>query len=494
MEQFNQLFFVVFAVFLFGIYLSAVKSNQDKNNAYINWFWPTSVLTRACAFLFWAAVPVLGSEILVFAHVLYMTSLLSLFFTFRAWRTSVPNWMLVSALGFLILYVIIFELIKSTYIWRFELFVVCLAIISIFEIIELFKNARRDQSFLLKLMLVLALVQILMAAITFNLVIKTLNTSVTNILQNPETGSIGVWLTFSLHLVIYVVINSFLYQKLWESERQAHEGLKQSRLALSDATKEKKEVKRLLIEREELVSRLLKANKTVSTGALSASIAHELNQPLTVIQMNIRLLGEITKESRKPIDKQMQSDLIAEILDNNRRASKVVKSLREIFSQSPKDFERVDLVHIIKSVIEISRGELQHQNIKLDLVLPNEAYANVFPQELLQVVLNLLNNAINALSKSIQSYKIIRVVLTNENEKISIVVEDNGPGVPSKIQSQLFELLAETKGTGMGLGLWLCQYVVNHHEGKIWHEPVQTGGARFCLEFPANLVSYKILS
>jgi signal transduction histidine kinase len=170
----------------------------------------------------------------------------------------------------------------------------------------------------------------------------------------------------------------------------------------------------------------------------------------------------------------------------------VVKSLREIFAQSPKDFERVDLVPIINSVIGISRGELQHQNIVLDLALPKEAYANVFPQEILQIVLNLLNNAITALTKSSQSYKFIRVVLTNENELICISVEDNGPGVPPKSQPQLFELLAETKGTGMGLGLWLCKYVVSHHDGKIWYESVQTGGARFYLEFPANLVSYKL--
>lgn len=494
MEKINQLFFVVFALFLLGIYLSTVKTSPSTPSRFFTWYWPASILTRAGAFLVWAAVPILGNSVLVFANVLYMASLVLLLFTFCAWTGEVSIRIKTIACFFIIAYAIIFELIKATFVARLELFIFCLAIIQIIELMVLLKHVRQDKSFLLKLIIVLVCLQLVMTALTFNLIYQSLNGRVTNVLQNSESGSIGVWLTFSLHLIIYVVINSFLYQKLWESERKIHEELKQSRVALSGVTKEKKEIKRLLMEREDLVSRLLKANKTVSTGALSASIAHELNQPLTVIQMNIRLLGEITKESRKPIDKQMQSDLIAEILDNNRRASKVVKSLREIFSQSPKDFERVDLVHIIKSVIEISRGELQHQNIKLDLVLPNEAYANVFPQELLQVVLNLLNNAINALSKSIQSYKIIRVVLTNEHEKISIVVEDNGPGVPSKIQGQLFELLAETKGTGMGLGLWLCQYVVNHHEGKIWHESVQTGGARFCLEFPANLVSYKILS
>jgi signal transduction histidine kinase len=492
MEQLNQLFFVVFALFLLGIYLSAIKTSSDGSNLYITWFWPASILTRAGAFLVWAVVPILGNEILVLANLLYVASLIGLLLTFRAWRTNVPNWMLIVAVVFLIIYAIIFEQVKASFVARFELTISCLVIISIFELVELFKNAREDRSFLLKLIIGLALAQFAMAVITFDLVTNSLNKSVTNLLQNSESGSIGVWLTFSLHLVIYVVVNSYLYHKLWESEKDIHEKLKQSKAALTDVAQEKTEIKRLLMEREELVNRLLKANKTVSTGALSASIAHELNQPLTVIQMNIRLLDEITKNPHKTVDKNMQGELIAEILDNNRRASKVVKSLREIFAQSPKDFERVDLVSIINSVIGISRGEMQHQNIVLDLALPKEAYANVFPQEILQIVLNLLNNAITALSKSEQPYKFVRVVLKNEDERICIMVEDNGPGVPIKAQPELFELLAETKGTGMGLGLWLCKYVVSHHDGKIWYESVQTGGARFYLEFPANLVSYKL--
>jgi signal transduction histidine kinase len=494
MEKINQLFFVVFALFLLGIYLSTVKTSPSTPSRFFTWYWPASILTRAGAFLVWAAVPILGNSVLVFANVLYMASLVFLLFTFCAWTGDVSARLKTIACLFIITYAIIFELIKATFVARLELFIFSLAIIQLIELMVLLKHARQDKTFLLKLIIVLVCLQLAMTALTFNLIFQSLNSHVTNVLENTEAGSIGVWLTFSLHLIIYVVINSFLYQKLWESERKTHEELKQSRVALSDVTKEKKEIKRLLMEREDLVSRLLKANKTVSTGALSASIAHELNQPLTVIQMNIQLLDAITKGGQKIIDKKMQSDLIAEILDNNRRASKVVKSLKEIFSQSPKDFERVDLVHIIESVIEISRGELQHQNIKLDLILPNEAYANVFPQELLQVVLNLLNNAINALSQSIQSNKMIRVVLAHENARISIVVEDNGPGITPEMQGQLFELLADTKGTGMGLGLWLCQYVLNHHEGKIWHEPVQTGGARFCLDFADNLVSYKILS
>lgn len=494
MEKLNQLFFVVFALFLLGLYLSTVRTSSDEHAPYMNWFWPTSILSRAAAFLIWAAVPILGNSLLVFANLFYMLSLVSLLFTFRSWRIQVSKRLLIIAIIFLVAYAVVFQLVIDSFIQRTSLFISCLVIISMLELFELLRNLRRDRTFLLSLIFLMAFMQLVMAGFTVELILDSYDKKVTNLLQNAESGSIAIWLTFGLHLVIYVVINSFLYQKLWESEKQTNEKLKQSKLALTGMTAEQKEIKSLLKERDSLVARLLKANKTVSTGALSASIAHELNQPLTVIQMNIRLLGELTKDKNQPIDEKMQTELIEEILDNNRRASKVVKSLREIFSQSPKDFERVDIIKIIRSVIEISRGELQHQNIKLDLVMPDEAYANVFPQEILQIILNLLNNAINALSKSSQTSKNIRIVLTKEDERILINIEDNGPGVTPKMRGQLFELLAETKGTGMGLGLWLCKYVVNHHDGKIWYESVQTGGARFCLEFPDNLVSYKILS
>lgn len=494
MEKLNQLFFIVFAMFLLGIYLSAIKIPPDKDHPYITWFWPVSILTRAGAFLVWASVPVIGNEILVLANVLYVASLISMLLTFRAWRTKVTKWMLIAAVIFLIIYALIFEYVKASFFARFEMLIFAIATISIFELIEIFKNTQKEKSYLLKLIFLMAFLQFAMTGITFDLIYKSINKSVNNVLQNTEAASIGIWMTFSLHLIIYVVINSFLYQKLWESEKHTHGKLNQSNAALKELTNEKKEIKRLLVEREELVSRLLKANKTVSTGALSASIAHELNQPLTVIQMNIRLLGEITKAKNKPVNEKMQEELIAEILENNRRASKVVKSLREIFSQNAKDFERTELVQIIHSVIGISQSEIQRQKINLDLTLPNEVYANVFPQEILQIVLNLFNNALNALSKIERSDKRIKVVLQISDNWISLKVEDNGMGISPKMQAQLFELLAETKGSGMGLGLWLCRYVLKHHQGKIWYETVETGGARFCLEFPANLVSYKLPS
>lgn len=495
MEKLNQLFFIVFSLFLFGIYLSTVKTSSNERDQYVTWYWSSSILSRAFAFLTWAIVPIVGNGVLVFSNVLYMFSLLTLLFTFRSWRTEVPKKSLILALIFLVVYAIAFEVImhsSSSFSYRVILFTGCLMAISVFELVEIYRNTQLDRAFLLKLIFLLCAVQFLMALTTTYLILQSLTGVETNILQSNEGGSLGFWLTFSLHLVIYVVVNSFLYQKLWDSEKKAHDQLKESRLKLTSVTKEKDQVAELLQERDALVNQLLRANKTVATGALSASIAHEINQPLTVIQMNVQLLRELMSVQDKQPDKKMQVELVEEILKNNQRASNIVKSLRSIFSEQTQDFERVDVVQIIKSVLDISKAELNSKKITVSLKLPDEAFANIYPQEILQIILNLFNNAITSLSGSSQKHKAVVVELSYVDEQLRISVEDNGPGVPEANEAKLFELLADTKRTGMGLGLWLCKYVISRHDGTIWHERVATGGAKFCVQFPIHLVSYKI--
>lgn len=495
MEKLNQLFFIVFALFLIGIYLSTVKTSSNERGQYVTWYWSSSILSRAFAFLIWAIVPIVGNGVLVFSNTLYMISLVTLLFTFRSWRTEVKKPLLVLALIFLVVYVIAFEVImqsSGSFAHRIVLFTGCLMVISIFELVEIYRNIRLDSAFLLKLIFFLSTIQFLMAIITTLLMLQSLTGVETSILHSNEGGSLGFWLTFGLHVLIYVVVNSFLYQKLWDSEKKAHDRLKENRLRLTSVTKEKEAVAELLKERDALVNQLLRANKTVATGALSASIAHEINQPLTVIQMNVQLLRELMSVKDKQADPKMQAELVEEILKNNQRASNVVRSLRSIFSEQPQDFEHVDVVQIIKSVLDISKAELNSKKITVALKLPDSAFANVYPQEILQIILNLFNNAIASLSRSSFKEKSITVELINVDQNLKISVSDNGPGVPEANESQLFDLLADAKRTGMGLGLWLCKYVISRHDGVIWHERVVGGGAKFCLQFPANLVSYKI--
>ena len=104
---------------------------------------------------------------------------------------------------------------------------------------------------------------------------------------------------------------------------------------------------------------------------------------------------------------------------------------------------------------------------------------------MIQVLLNLLNNAIQALSQIDHSNKVINLEVLDGINFVQISVTDNGNGVSSEYQSHLFELLNTTKKTGMGLGLWLSRHIVTRHKGSISYEDAVGGGARFVIRFPS---------
>jgi signal transduction histidine kinase len=100
------------------------------------------------------------------------------------------------------------------------------------------------------------------------------------------------------------------------------------------------------------------------------------------------------------------------------------------------------------------------------------------------VLLNLVNNAIQALATSSQPSKKLTIEAQQVEGGVVLTVADNGDGIPEAAQNQLFELLSSTKTSGMGLGLWLCKHIVTRHEGSIEFMPNDGGGAKFIVTFP----------
>jgi C4-dicarboxylate-specific signal transduction histidine kinase len=243
----------------------------------------------------------------------------------------------------------------------------------------------------------------------------------------------------------------------------------------------------LLKEKERLIYGLMKANKTSATGALSASIAHELNQPLGASNLNIQFLKmKLEKGVLNP-------DLGREILDSleadNNRAATIVKSLRSIFSEDNMKPEEVQLGGLISKVLDIVKPELKSKNIQLQLRIDDGLAIKVNPAEVEQVILNLLNNAIQALANSGTLQRRIAIEANRAGQSVHLSVSDNGPGVLAEFKPQLFELLSTTKKTGMGLGLWLCKHIITRCGGSIRYEEAISGGAKFAIEFPTNTLS-----
>jgi C4-dicarboxylate-specific signal transduction histidine kinase len=111
-------------------------------------------------------------------------------------------------------------------------------------------------------------------------------------------------------------------------------------------------------------------------------------------------------------------------------------------------------------------------------------FIKVNSAEIEQVILNLLNNAIQALANSGTLQRRIAMEAIRDGNLVQLSVSDNGSGVSGDFKSQLFELLSTTKQTGMGLGLWLCKHIVTRYGGSIQYEDAIAGGARFIIKLP----------
>lgn len=247
---------------------------------------------------------------------------------------------------------------------------------------------------------------------------------------------------------------------------------------------EKEQIKRLLTERESLIASLLKANKTAATGALSASIAHELNQPLGASNLNIQFLK--MKLDKGVLNPELGKEVLEALEADNQRAATIVKSLRSIFTESESNSELVRLGDSISIVLDIARPELKAKHIQIQLRVEEDCVIRVNPSEIEQVILNLVNNAAQALASSDTAERRITIEANKVGAQVLLAVSDNGSGVPDKFKSQLFELLNTTKKTGMGLGLWLCKHIVTRYGGSIHYEDAIGGGAKFVVKLPAN--------
>lgn len=254
-------------------------------------------------------------------------------------------------------------------------------------------------------------------------------------------------------------------------------------LANAKSKSENDEIKALLIEREGLISNLLKANKTAATGALSASIAHELNQPLGASYLNIQYLQK--KLADRSLSTEQNKEVLSALLIDNQRAAAIIQSLRSIFSDGKIGVERVDVGELIESVLKITKPEIQSKNIQVVLQLASKSLINANRSEIQQLILNLINNAIQALEGSSALPRTIKIESYDVPGGVELMVIDNGFGIPAKAKAHLFELLSGSqKKSGMGLGLWLCQHIVGHHGGRIAYEDAPGGGAQFIVFLP----------
>lgn len=253
---------------------------------------------------------------------------------------------------------------------------------------------------------------------------------------------------------------------------------------------ENQEIKALLSERENLINSLLRANRTVATGALSASIAHELNQPIGAISNNLFTLGMLL--DRQEIHDQDLKKILVDLTSDNLRTADIVKSLRAIFKDSRSDNELVDLKISIDGAVKIVQHECRLNGISIETNIDGNLTGKFNSIEIQQVLLNLINNAIQSLRGSGVSHPKITISAMRDGGWINCSVADNGPGVSEEFTPKLFQLLMSNRDSGMGLGLWLSKYIVEQYGGQISYEGAPGLGANFKISLPVEPSPHKI--
>jgi len=227
------------------------------------------------------------------------------------------------------------------YLARINLIGTYLFLMSIWEISEIWRNTLKDKTFLLKLILAFAIIQSLAGCASLIFINSESGITAKTILQADLRASAVSWITFGTHLLSFVLVNSFLYEKLWSREREVWKNLVSS-------SKEKEEIRSLLIERESLIASLVKSNKTIATGALSASIAHELNQPLGALLVNIQFLKSLTENGE--LNAKTRDQLIETLESDTKRAARIIKTLRAIFSGDLSKLEKLYVDNVITNI------------------------------------------------------------------------------------------------------------------------------------------------
>ena len=490
MQLLNQTVLVIFSLILLGVLSStgfrgAALSGANLGN---HRYWLASIICRVAAFVGWAIT--IDSDLLkIAASGSYTASIILLALFIRSWRQPDSRRLLVS-LGIVWVgsLVVLWYLLNhtGTHTHRYLLIASWIILGSLWEYVETQRASRTDRSYLLRILKGIIGLQLLIAITGFvKVVMDGTQPTGANFVQRADinASTIIIWVAFGVHLLSYVIINSYLYEKLRISERQSLEQLRDKQAELIASTRENEKIRQLLHEREHLIDNLIKANKAASTGAMAASIAHEMAQPLAIIGLNAELLDKF--DHQRPIPPELFSGMLADIRASNDHAASIVQTLRGIFLDTPPVFERTHLRELVDKVVKLARANLSKHGIHVDIDIAVDLAPELYANEIFQVMVNLLNNALNALDSLPHGTGHIDIGAAVQGNDLTLCVADNGAGVAPDLQPKLFQLFAHGDKQGaMGLGLWLCATIAQRHCGSIYYEENPGGGARFVLQLP----------
>ena len=250
-------------------------------------------------------------------------------------------------------------------------------------------------------------------------------------------------------------------------------------------------LRREILEREavetrnqHLAAQVAHADRVASMGHLTIGLAHELNQPLGAISNYAEACDVILSQPQKHADGRLRQHFV-HIKQAALRAGQIVRRIRNYVQPTAGATTEAEINLLVQEVVLLCRPEIERAEVKLTLALDADtAIVSVDPIQIQQVLVNLVQNALQAMTSVTDGDRRLRICTTNHADTVQIDLADSGPGFANADALAIFDPFHTTKEDGLGIGLSICRSIVEQHDGTIWASSTPGNGAQVSFTLP----------
>jgi C4-dicarboxylate-specific signal transduction histidine kinase len=316
----------------------------------------------------------------------------------------------------------------------------------------------------------------------------------------PPLYALGIGLEEAPDVIVFV-LSALFVSWLNEQQKRAKDSIRQARDELDarvqERTAELKQINEQLqaeiaerkIAEDSLVraqAEAAHASRLAVVGELTASIAHELNQPLAAVQTNAQAARRLL--AAKGLQLGEVRAVVEDIIRDNARAAETIRNVRALFQRDEVQMSRVDLRQILCDVERIARPDATLKNVALRLDLPTTRLTVMGNRtELIEVLMNLVVNAFESVCESVDGPReVVLRASQPEAGRIQVAVSDSGKGIEPEVMPRLFDAFFTTKSKGMGMGLAIVRSIIENHGGRLRATRNSDRGATFEFNLPVK--------
>ena len=286
-------------------------------------------------------------------------------------------------------------------------------------------------------------------------------------------------LTFLMLLLVGFIFGNYGFvqirlEKSWRKNQIVNE-------ELSSAQTINQQLERVLREKNELLRSISLTTTAANGGVMMSALAHELSQPLNSMRLNVDYLKRHMQGTN---EKNATAQAISDVLIDTERLVEIVAKIRQMFQRNRQTFDRIDPNTPLEAALRELHDELIAAKVHVSTSLQRDLWIWGEPTQLTMLFINLLRNAKEALL-DLPVDRHIGIGCTAEQGQVRLTITDNGRGVPQDRHASLFDLYTTSKESGLGVGLWICRMVAEHHRGSIQYSNAPGGGAQFTVSLPA---------